>query len=95
MPCHLDLMPMLCEIYSKGSVGEHVLRAVAVAQLDDTAERDRAVELVARRVGSAMTAGPVAARRRLLAALARRGYPADMSVQVVDKAVQAHTAPQG
>ncbi|GGM13089.1 regulatory protein RecX [Nakamurella endophytica] len=67
--------------------------AVAAAavgdQIDRGAERDRAEALVRARMTSALRAGPVAARRRLLAALDRRGYPAELAIAVVDEALGA------
>jgi regulatory protein len=68
------------------SVGE------AVAQLDEDDERLRAEQLVAKRVDAALAAGPQAARRRLVAFLARRGYPGDLSVSVVERALAEHAA---
>jgi regulatory protein len=61
----------------------------AVDIIDREAEEVRAAALVAKRVRAAMAAGPEAARRRLLALLDRRGYPAEMSIQVVDAALAA------
>ena len=64
----------------------------ALATVEPEAERARAEALVASRVAAAVVAGPVAARRRLLGLLARRGYPADLAVAVVDGALSAHSA---
>ena len=64
--------------------------AQALAQVDPESERGRAEQLVDRRIGTALAAGTVAARRRLLGLLARRGYPADVAIAVVDRALQAH-----
>lgn len=66
--------------------------AQALADIDPEAERARAEALVAKRVDAALNAGPVAARRRLIGVLARRGYPADLAVAVVDAALSAHPA---
>jgi len=41
-------------------------------------------------VDAAMSAGPVAARRRLAGLLARRGYSVDVAVSVVDEALAAY-----
>lgn len=68
--------------------------ADAVNEVDDGAERERAAELVGKRIDAAMAAGPVAARRRLLGQLARRGYPPDLAVRVVNDAIERHQAPR-
>ncbi len=57
--------------------------ASAVAVVDREAEYERARVLLERRVDSAMAHGPDTARRRLLGLLARRGYSAELSQQVV------------
>ncbi len=59
----------------------------AVGQVDDESERARAEAFVARKIHSAAAAGPEAARRRLLGALSRRGYPTDIALSVVDRAM--------
>lgn len=64
----------------------------ALAQVDPEMERARAEALVAKRVDAAMVAGGVAARRRLLGLLARRGYPADLAIGVVEGALSAYPA---
>jgi regulatory protein len=61
--------------------------AGAVAQLDDGAEAARAEEFVRKRLGAALTAGPDAARRRLLGQLARRGYSGDLAFRIVEAAL--------
>lgn len=66
------------------------LSGSAVDQLDQQDERRRAAELVAKRLPGAIGAGPLAARRRLLGQLARRGYPADLAASVVDEAISRH-----
>jgi regulatory protein len=73
----------------KLGVDEEVM-SVAVAPLDAAAERARATELVAKRLDSAMAAGSVAARRRLLGLLSRRGYGFDIAVPVVDGAIERY-----
>ena len=65
--------------------------AAAVETVDAAAEQVRATELISKRLDAAMAAGPVAAKRRLLGLLARRGYPLDIAIQVVDEAVQAYS----
>lgn len=64
----------------------------ALAQVDPEMERARAEALVAKRADAAMVAGGVAARRRLLGLLARRGYPADLAIGVVEGALSAYPA---
>ncbi len=61
--------------------------ADAVEEIDGEAEADRAADLVRRRIGSAMAAGPEAARRRLLGLLGRRGYSPALAARVVEEAV--------
>ena len=64
----------------------------AVQTVDTEAERVRAAALIGKRVDAAMVAGPVAARRRLLGLLDRRGYPAEVAVPVVESALRAYRA---
>ncbi len=64
---------------------------VAVDTVDDIAERARAADLVAKRIDAAMAAGPVAARRRLLGLLSRRGYSFEVAVPVVEQALDGYT----
>ncbi len=73
----------------KLGVDEEVM-SVAVEPLDAAAERARATELVAKRLDSAMAAGSVAARRRLLGLLSRRGYGFEIAVPVVDGAIERY-----
>lgn len=68
------------------------LASDAVSQVDADDERIRAIVLINKRIEVAMASGPVAAKRRLLAMLARRGYPADLSVRVVDEAMAGYRA---
>lgn len=64
----------------------------AVQTVDTEAERVRAADLIDKRIDAAMAAGPVAARRRLLGLLDRRGYPAEVAVPVVESALRAYGA---
>lgn len=80
------------ELRRKG-IDEEVV-AGAVDGIDHEAERSRAKALIERRVDAAMSAGPVAARRRLAGLLARRGYSVDDALSVVDEALAAYTADQ-
>lgn len=78
------------ELRRKGLDDEIV--AAAVADIDDADERARAADLVARRIDAAMQRGSVAARRRLVGLLARRGYPSGLAYAVVSDAVAAYLA---
>jgi regulatory protein len=78
------------ELRRKG-VDEEVV-AGAVEGIDIEAERSRAQALIDRRVDAAMSGGATAARRRLVALLARRGYSADIAHSVVDRAVAQYAA---
>lgn len=75
------------ELHRKGVAAEHIDDAVAGIDGDD--EERAAVELVGKRLGSALAAGPQAARRRLLGLLARRGYSSSLANRVVDEALSA------
>ena len=66
--------------------------ASAVAVVDRDAEYQRARALLERRVDAAMAHGVDTARRRLLGLLARRGYPGDLSRQVVHEVLAAYDA---
>lgn len=76
------------ELRRKGLDDEVV--TAAVADIDEVDERQRAADLVARRIDAAMQAGSVAARRRLVGLLARRGYPPGLAHAVVSDAVAAY-----
>lgn len=78
------------ELARKGVDAEIAGRAAEA--VDDDAERARAAELVGKKLDSALFAGPVAARRRLLGLLARRGYPASISLPVVEEALRGFEA---
>lgn len=81
----LGVSALRMELRRKGVDEQTVDGAVSV--LDQDAERQRAQALITRRVDAAMSNGPVAARRRLVALLARRGYSAELACQVVDAAL--------
>jgi len=81
----LGVSALRMELRRKGVADQTVDAAVSV--LDQDAERERAKALISRRVDAAMGHGPVAARRRLVALLARRGYSAELACQVVDAAL--------
>lgn len=65
----------------------------AVAGIDDESERLRAAALVAKKLDSAMFAGPQAARRRLIGMLARRGYSSGIAAHVVGEALRGYVDP--
>jgi regulatory protein len=88
----LGVTALRTELRRKG-VDEITVDA-AVRVVDSDAERDRARALIARRVDAAMSNGLPAARRRLVGLLARRGYSAEMSGQVVDEALAHYGAEQ-
>ena len=71
---------------------DEVIVDAAVRAVDQDAERERARALIARRVDAAMAKGAVAARRRLVGLLARRGYSAEMAGRVVDEALTEYGA---
>jgi regulatory protein len=86
----LGVAALRMELRRKGVADQTVDAAVSV--LDQDAERERAMALISRRVDAAMAHGPVAARRRLVALLARRGYSAELACQVVDAALAEYGA---
>ena len=88
----LGVSALRTELRRKG-VDEVVVDA-AVQTVDSEAERGRARALISRRVDAAMGHGLPAARRRLVGLLARRGYSAELSGQVVDEALAAYGAEQ-
>lgn len=88
----LGVSALRMELRRKG-VADHTVDA-AVSVLDQDAERQRATALISRRVDAAMNNGPVAARRRLVALLARRGYSAELACQVVDAALSEYESEQ-
>lgn len=70
------------ELRRKGLDDEVV--EIAAEAVDPATEEITATRLIQRRAAAALGAGPEAARRRLLALLDRRGYPAELSIRVVD-----------
>ena len=89
----LGVTALRTELRRKGV--DEVTVDVAVQAVDSEAERDRARALISRRVDAAMSNGLPAARRRLVGLLARRGYSAEMSGQVVDEALAGYGAETG
>lgn len=71
---------------------DEVIVDTAVRSIDEDGERQRARDLISRRVDAAMGNGVVAARRRLVGLLARRGYSAELSRAVVDEALAEYGA---
>ena len=83
------------ELRDKGVAEVHI--ADAVADIDVSDDRRQAAELVrarlARRPGAAAADGfDEGERRRLVAFLARRGYPTGLSLAVVDAELAAHAS---
>jgi regulatory protein len=75
------------ELRRKGVADELVTEAVAA--VDDEAEQDRARELVRKKLRSMSGVDETAKIRRLVSALARKGYPGGMAYQVVREELQA------
>jgi regulatory protein len=78
----LSRRALTAELRRKGL--DDTVVATAAEAVDPDAEETAATRLVAKRAPAALAAGPDAARRRLLALLDRRGYPADLSIRVVE-----------
>lgn len=89
----LGVTALRTELRRKGI--DEVTVDAAVQVVNSDAERDRARELISRRVDAAMSNGFPAARRRLIGLLARRGYSAEMSGKLVDEALAEYGADQG
>lgn len=84
------------ELRDKGVAEAHIARAVG--QIDESDDRRQAAELVRGRLGrrpATAVSGQAAQgeRRRLIAFLARRGYPTGLAVAVVDAELAAHPSP--
>jgi len=75
------------ELLRKGVDEETVLNAVQT--IDQEAERERARALIDKRLDAALSNGEPAARRRLVALLARRGYSPEVAFSVVNEALVA------
>lgn len=78
----LSRRALTSELRRKGLDDTVVERAAEV--VDPAAEELAATRLVEKRAPAALGAGSEAARRRLLALLDRRGYPAELSIRVVE-----------
>lgn len=83
------------ELRDKGVAENHI--SDAVADIDDADERDRAVELVRERMArtpAGRKAGRdiVGEKRRLIAFLARRGYPTGLAMAVVNAELAAQAS---
>ncbi len=81
------------ELRGKGVGEAHI--ADAVADIDASDEREQATELVRTRLarrypGAVDREAAVGERRRLVAFLARRGYPTGLAMAVVDSELAAH-----
>ncbi|HJC29610.1 MAG TPA: recombination regulator RecX [Candidatus Dietzia intestinipullorum] len=82
------------ELREKGVAESHI--ADAVADIDEADERERAGELIRGRLartGEGTTNDRSGERRRLVAFLARRGYPTGLAVSVVDSELAARAVP--
>ena len=84
------------ELRDKGVAEAHIARAVG--EIDESDDRRQAAELVRGRLDRrprAALSGPdvQGERRRLIAFLARRGYPTGLAVKVVDAELAAHASP--
>lgn len=75
------------ELRTKG-VDDETARAT-LEQIDPEAERDRAAQLVAKKLRSMHGLEPVVQKRRLAGMLARKGYPADLAMAVIREAIAA------
>ncbi|USX47421.1 regulatory protein RecX [Dietzia kunjamensis] len=84
------------ELRDKGVAEAHIARAVG--EIEESDDRRQAAELVRGRLDRrprAALSGPdvQGERRRLIAFLARRGYPTGLAVKVVDAELAAHASP--
>jgi regulatory protein len=75
------------ELRTKG-VDDETVRAT-LEQIDPAAERDRAAQLVAKKLRSMHGLEPLVQKRRLAGMLARKGYPADLAMAVIREAIAA------
>ena len=84
------------ELRNKGVAETHIARAVG--EIDESDDRRQAAELVRARLDRrppAVVSGQAAQgeRRRLIAFLARRGYPTGLAMKVVDAELATHASP--
>ena len=77
------------ELERKG-VGREAIGA-ALAQVDDEAEAAAALALARRKLASTRGLEPAVRRRRALALLGRKGYPAQAAADAVDAAIAEET----
>lgn len=75
------------ELRTKG-VDDETARAT-LDQIDPEAERDRAAQLVAKKLRTMHGLEPLVQKRRLAGMLARKGYPAELSMAVIREAIAA------
>lgn len=83
------------ELRNKGVAEVHI--ADAVADIDDSDDREQATELIRTRLARTPVSGGSAAdlqgeKRRLVAYLARRGYPTGLAMSVVSTELAAHAS---
>ncbi|WP_457255728.1 regulatory protein RecX [Pedococcus sp. P5_B7] len=75
------------ELRTKG-VDDETARAT-LEQIEPEAERDRAAQLVAKKLRSMHGLEPLVQKRRLAGMLARKGYPADLAMAVIREAINS------
>jgi regulatory protein len=75
------------ELRTKG-VDDETARAT-LDQIDPETERDRAAQLVAKKLRSMHGLEPLVQKRRLAGMLARKGYPAELAMAVIREAIAA------
>ncbi|SDP13175.1 regulatory protein [Pedococcus dokdonensis] len=75
------------ELRTKG-VDDETAKAT-LDQIDPEVERDRAAQLVAKKLRSMHGLEPLVQKRRLAGMLARKGYPAELAMAVIREAVAA------
>jgi regulatory protein len=73
------------ELRTKG-VDDETARAT-LESIDPEGERDRAAQLVAKKLRSMHGLEPLVQKRRLAGMLARKGYPADLAMAVIREAI--------
>lgn len=82
---HLSRRALAAELRRKGFAEEHTRDALDV--VDDDLQEQTARAFVASRIRRTSSLDPVTRSRRLLGALARKGYPAEVATRVVREAL--------
>ncbi len=88
---HLSRRALAVELRRKG-IGEEHARA-ALETVDDDLQEETARAFVASRIRRASSHDPVTRARRLVGALARKGYSAEVATRVVREALAADVDP--